>query len=573
MITLLSKWRRHIAGGVLLLTIVMGSPLFAGPPAGTCYIVSQSDAPPAMTEMQCSGTPTEYKNSVLWLRVPISTAVGENGGSLVLFSTRFERLTTLFEYADGFGEAQTVRTGAYRDHWHIGGQIAFPDRVDAPVAAAWMRFEGLEDHNLLRVRFVEGEAAARQFELSALAIGAALALLGIAVLYNLGLAVVLRRRFFLWHGCWAASVLSWGIVWSQVGLAFFPAGAGTVSNRVATALACLAIMFAALSAASALRSALPPIARRSLVGLGFLVAALGIAAGVPGADIAMFGILLSIGSLLTLAAAAIAIGFAWRRGFVEGRDLAISWSLPMITLALTLLTDLDTLFWGGGAQITMLLVSAFQTVCLSALATARLGALRVQRDSAVATSNTLAELADRDPLTGLLNRRGFIAKCTEAFGDQYTRPFGLLLIDVDKFKTVNDSFGHEAGDEVLVTLGTKLKSFERRYACRAGRLGGEEFVLGVSGIAPTELHRLAETVREELGGCDLSTVMSHHPITVSIGVADGLADGPFPELYGRADKALYAAKQAGRNTVVLAPPEGDVREVSEIPSALLQKAQ
>jgi len=573
MINFRSKWRRQLAGILLVLMVLLGAPLFAAPPAGTCYALSPSDAAPALSEMQCTGTPTEYQDKVLWLRVPVSTNVSENGGSLVVRTTRYESLSTTFEYSDGFGEAHTVRQGAYQHYWHIGGEIAFPWRSGALVTAAWMRFENLEDHNLVRVRLVAEEAAARQFELAAVAIGAALALLGIATLYNLGLAVALRRRFFLWHGCWAASVLSWGIVWSQLGLVFFPGGAGTVSNRVATGLACFAIMFAAFSVASALRSALPETARRSIIGLGLLVAALGIGAGVPGADIAVFGMLLAIGTLLTLAVVAIAIGTAWRRGYVEGRDLAISWALPMIALAMTLLIDLDTVFWGGGAQITMLFASAFQTVCLSALATARLSALRVQRDSALEASNTLAELADRDPLTGLLNRRGFVARCAEAFGDQHTSPFGLLLIDVDKFKAVNDSFGHEAGDKVLVTLGAKLKSFEQRYACRAGRLGGEEFVLGVSGLAPTALRQLAETVREGLANCDLSAVTSRHPVTVSIGVADGMADGPFRELYGRADRALYAAKQAGRNRVILAPRDGDFQEVSELRPTLLQKVR
>ncbi|OBX18325.1 hypothetical protein A9995_12680 [Erythrobacter sp. QSSC1-22B] len=573
MIDFLIKWRRQLTGMLLLLTISAGSPLLATPPAGTCYVVSQSEVAPAPSKMQCSEAPAGYQDGVLWLRLPISAAVSENGGSLVVNTTRFERMTAMFEYSDGFGDARTVSQGVYQHHWRIGGQIAFPSREGTPVSAAWIRFEKLEDHNLLRVRFVAGEAASRQFELSAFAIGAALALLGIAALYNLGLAGVLRRRFFLWHGCWAASVLLWGIVWSQVALPIFPEAAGTVSNRIATALACLAIMFAAFSAASALRSALPQTVRRSIMGLGLVVAALGIGAGIPGADIVVFGVLLAIGTLLTLAVVGASITTAWRRGHVEGRDLAISWALPMVTLAATLLIDLDTVFWGGGAQITMLFGSAFQTVCLSALATARLSALRVQRDSAVEASNTLAELADRDPLTGLLNRRGFIARCAQAFGDRKTSPFGLLLIDVDHFKTVNDSFGHEAGDKVLVTFGARLKSFEKRYACRAGRLGGEEFVLGVSGLEPAALRQLAETVREGLADCELGAVTERRRVTVSIGVADGMADGPFRELYGRADRALYAAKQAGRNRVVFFPRDGDFKEVAELRQAFAQKAR
>ncbi|WP_206436078.1 sensor domain-containing diguanylate cyclase [Altericroceibacterium xinjiangense] len=478
----------------------------------------------------------------------------------MVHTTRFNSMSAMFVYPDGSTDIQTVHQGSYRDHWHTGGQIAFSARVGIPVAAAWMRIDNLGNYDLLRVRFLPGETAARQFELSALAIGAALALLAMAAAYNIGLALVLRRRFFLWHGFWAAAVLVWGIVWSQAGLVFFPETAGTVSSRLATILACLAIMFAAFSTAAALRSALPETARRSVIGLGLLVAALGIFASVPGADLAVYGILLSIGTLMTLAAVAISIGITWWRGYAEGRDMAISWAFPMIVLAMTQLVDFDTFLWGGGAQIVVLFASAFQALCLSSLATARLSALRVQRDAAVAAGNTLAELADRDPLTGLLNRRGFVSRCEQAFGEHKTSPFGLLLIDVDHFKRVNDRFGHEAGDAVLVALGTKLQSFEQRYPCLAGRLGGEEFVLGVAGLSHHALGQLAEAVRQQLGTCDQSTGTPLPSVTVSIGVAEGVADGPFRKLYGRADRALYTAKHAGRNTVVFA---SDIVEASD----------
>lgn len=563
MIKVLTDRSRLLAGMFLIVATLVGSPLLAKSTAGTCFAVVSGETLPAPSELQCSGTPIGYRDGTLWLRLPLAEDVAGNGGSLILHTTRFEHMSAMFEYPDGLGEAQTVSQGAYRDHWRIGGQIAFSS-VDAPVEAAWMRFENLEDYNLLRVRFVAGDTAARQFELLAMAIGAALALLAIAALYNFGFAAVLRRSFFLWHGCWASAVLAWGVVWSQLGLVFVPEIAGTSASRLATVLACLAIMFAAVSVASALRSAVPEIARRSIIGLGLLVAALGIAASIPGADIAAYGAPLAIVTLLTLVSVALTIGIAWHRGHAEARDLAISWVLPMIMLAVTQLSDLDTLIWGGGAQITVLFASAFQTLCLSALATARLSALRIQRDAAVDASKTLTELVDRDPLTGLLNRRGFVARCERAFGSRKTSPFALLLIDVDHFKKINDNFGHEAGDAALVALGGALKSFEQGYACRAGRVGGEEFVLGVSGLKPPAVRNFAEAVRDALGSCDLCLVAPHHPVTVSIGVAEGYADGPFRDLYGRADRALYAAKQTGRNRVVYANQDGVVDDMSEL---------
>ena len=129
-------------------------------------------------------------------------------------------------------------------------------------------------------------------------------------------------------------------------------------------------------------------------------------------------------------------------------------------------------------------------------------------------------------------------------------PFGLILIDVDRFKAVNDEFGHQTGDEALILLADKLKTFEASHDCHAGRLGGEEFVLGVSGIAGADLRRLGEAVRTELAKCPFDAIAPDLKITVSIGIAQGLADGPFGPLYRLADDALYAAKRAGRNRVV-----------------------
>ncbi|MEC8771346.1 MAG: diguanylate cyclase, partial [Pseudomonadota bacterium] len=339
---------------------------------------------------------------------------------------------------------------------------------DVPTQAVWLRLEGLESYDLLKLRIVSSASAQRQFELTSLAIGAALALLGIAALFNFGLAIGLRRRFFLWHGGWSAAVMLWGVVWSQIGLLVLPGIAGTITSRLATGLACFSILLAALATASALRGILEKAALRLLVGLGWAMFAMGVASGLPGADITFFAPLLGIGTLMSVAVAVICIATAWRKGHVEGRDLAISWALPMATLVLTLVVDLGGVLWGGGDKIVMLFASALQVVCLTAFATTRLGALRVERDTAIATGKRLAELAERDPLTGLLNRRGFLARCAKDFGGRTTVPFGLILIDVDRFKAVNDEFGHQAGDEALILLADKLKTFEAAHDCHAG---------------------------------------------------------------------------------------------------------
>ena len=552
----LGSLRRMLWVMAVACALIAGPRLAAQPPAGTCFAVTSSVAAPDRSDLQCAGAPTGYRGSVLWLRLPVPASQSRDA-SLAMHTTRFERMSVMFEYADTLGPRQTIGRGDFADSWHIGGQVAFRARGDRPASAVWLRIAGLEDYNLLSLRIVSAQAAQRQFELTAFAIGAALALLGIAALFNIGLAASMRRSFFLWHGGWAATVMVWGLVWSQAGLAVFPAAAGTVSARLATVLACLAIMFATFATASALRDALPRWPLRLLGALGVLVLAAGVASGLPGVDIGQFAPVLMIGTLSSLALATACIAAGWRKGHGAARDLAISWAIPMVTLAMTQIVDLDAILWGGGDKVLMLYASALQVVCLTGFATVRLRALRMQRDRAVEIGKALAELAERDPLTGLLNRRGFLGKYAEAFGGAAGRPVGLLLIDVDKFKAVNDEFGHQAGDEVLVTLGRRLASFEERFGCRAGRLGGEEFVLGVSGVADGGLVELAETVRSELAECDFGATAPGHRISVSIGVAQGAADRPFQALYRKADEALYAAKREGRNRVVCADRDID----------------
>jgi diguanylate cyclase (GGDEF)-like protein len=261
------------------------------------------------------------------------------------------------------------------------------------------------------------------------------------------------------------------------------------------------------------------------------------------------GALLNVLVLADLVAASLCIGWGWRRGSSEARDLARSWSVPMVVLALTQIFDFNDTLFGGGPQIAVLSASALQTVWLSITTTLRLSQMRVELDRARAAESALVELASRDPLTGLLNRRGFVDCLHQTFVDGNEAPLALLLMDVDLFKTVNDQFGHEAGDDVLCRIADCFRRLEREL-CIAGRMGGEEFVLAVSGLSSFALAQFAERVRETIGQCDHGEVSQHRAVTVSIGVAEGSTRTTFQKLYGAADRALYDAKRAGRNRVI-----------------------
>jgi diguanylate cyclase (GGDEF)-like protein len=516
--------------------------------------VSLPDSQAARLVFSCAGEPAGYQEQSLWLHVDLTRlSVDPHDAALLVHQSRFDSLTILFAYADGRTVRQSVRRGASGTYWRVGGQLAFeaPGR-DAPLSSITLRFNHVASHKLLRMQLLSRGAANNAASLAALLIGGAITMLLLGTIYNISLAVAVRRQFLAWHGMWAAIVLVWGLFWSQLALAVLPHVAGTASAQICTLLSCVAVAAAAISAITSLGENIPRFASIGVLILSVIEAGLGVPAALTtSARIDLLATVLAVTILGLLIAVALCIGWAWRRGSREARDCAFAWSVPMATLAATQVFDMSDVLFGGGAQIAVLFAAALQTVWLSAAATRRLGNLRVERDVALAAETFLNEIANSDPLTGLLNRRGFVARAEQLLrveGSRPPAPFGLLLIDVDHFKSINDEFGHEAGDAVLHRLAQRLLRWESA-SCAVGRLGGEEFVVAISGLAGLALSQFAESVRRELAACDHLDATVDRRVTASIGVVEARAGSSFQELYGLADQVLYQAKHAGRDCV------------------------
>jgi diguanylate cyclase (GGDEF)-like protein len=168
----------------------------------------------------------------------------------------------------------------------------------------------------------------------------------------------------------------------------------------------------------------------------------------------------------------------------------------------------------------------------------------------------LEELATTDALTGLRNRRKFDASIESEWrrAMRHKSPISLLMIDADHFKSYNDTFGHQAGDQVLVGIAICISDSVRRAGDCTARYGGEEFSVLLPGIAAADALQVAETIRHKVIGWS----EEDHPLTVSIGVASitPSAGMDWHQLVRAADKALYAAKAAGRNCCVIAKMPG-----------------
>jgi two-component system, cell cycle response regulator len=176
--------------------------------------------------------------------------------------------------------------------------------------------------------------------------------------------------------------------------------------------------------------------------------------------------------------------------------------------------------------------------------------------------NELRTLASRDSLTGALGRRALEQAVQTEFDAE--NQFAVLFADIDHFKSVNDTYGHQVGDEVLKRVAHALQ-LGRRANDVCGRYGGEEFVLVLRRVIAMQALTVAERLRQNVQGLSFAECDGPSGVTVSIGVAGFEPEQPDETPYSllrRADAALYQAKREGRNRVVLAPACASVRRRS-----------
>ncbi|GGP24074.1 GGDEF domain-containing protein [Silvimonas iriomotensis] len=181
-----------------------------------------------------------------------------------------------------------------------------------------------------------------------------------------------------------------------------------------------------------------------------------------------------------------------------------------------------------------------------------MGAVVMAHDAILTASE---EVASRDFLTNALSRKAFIEQATRqmATAARSGRPVSLLLLDIDHFKSINDRFGHAVGDEVLRDFTLIMHSALRAADC-LGRLGGEEFGLLLYGASPAEARSISERLRALVEANTMRIGDNLASYTMSGGLAHWSVEESLQELTLRADTALYQAKDAGRNRIVVSQP-------------------
>lgn len=262
-----------------------------------------------------------------------------------------------------------------------------------------------------------------------------------------------------------------------------------------------------------------------------------------------------LGNVMFLAATvftSVVAFLSWRRGNRAAGWFLIAWALlegftmtAAVRFLITASVDTSPLLYYYGLPLSMVAAAV-----LIALGVA--DRLRAQR----AALTEAERRAQTDPLTGVLNRRSLIERLEAACQRARARglPIALLFIDLDHFKQINDSFGHQAGDACLRAIIDPIHA-ELRQSDVIGRYGGEEFVVILSSADAAAATPIAQRILERVAGVSVDGYGKPIRLTCSIGVAASDILGVWGEhLIARADAAVYVAKRLGRNQVQMAGP-------------------
>jgi diguanylate cyclase (GGDEF)-like protein len=525
-----------------------------------CHARSNADAVLPAQEVRrlvysCVSDPEDYQGGWLWLRADQDDVRHlPEGWRLLIDQTRFKAMRTIFVYADGRIVEHYFRSGHAEGHWAVGGFLRtdVPARA-VPVTEVYLGVERLVNLATMRKVRVVSEAEFARTQTLWVALASAFAGVVVASLaYTSFLYTGLRHAFLRQYAFWCLAVLAYGLSWSNLIFYVAPALAGSWGVRLNLFTAGAATLFAALFLKSFLEPrALPRGLQRLLVATGWasLIAAVLAAFDQLGAGYAyvadrVLNAIVAFGVVLVIAC----ITVAARRGSRSVRFYALAWSPTLAAFVLRMLRNFHLIPHADWIDMSLFGATVIETMLLSLAISDRFRKLEAERNSARAERAEFSRLAEIDVLTGIYNRRGFVARAEELIAK--AKPVGLILIDADHFKSINDRFGHDSGDQVLAAIGRALAPLSGPGRV-VGRLGGEEF--GVVALPAGEsLASLAERLRRELGQLSFTFGGKDVRISVSVGVADPGRPASFIELYRSADLALYDAKAGGRDRVVMA---------------------
>ena len=503
------------------------------------------------TGFDCSAAQTDHGPGDYWVRVDGLAARTSAETPLVLrFAPEWQRqLTVTFGFADGVLESRVIPSETQLEVTRLGQSVELPlPARAAPLTRVLIRADGAANISRIvrEIRVIPLEEA-RSADRTDIAIFSCVMGLFIALLvYNLVLWATLRERFQFYYCASVVAMMAYTLSYS---------GGMTYISHSSDVIELMQQRYASLAMVAGflllfVRHYFEPgtFSRRMVLAVNLSVVAL-VAVALPfAADLPLDPHLADRVYLLAFMPLPVLVGamtwVAWRGQSPLIRQFMAVWSVPLLIVAIRLLHAAHLLEYPVWYDSCVVLGMAVESL-MSALALGyRIKLIRRERDVARAEEAFARRLANADPLTGLLNRRALIGTALAEPG-----PYHLVLIDIDHFKRVNDSHGHDVGDAVLVRIAALLGEWSAAYGARAGRLGGEEFALlapATQGVA-AQVERLLALVREH-------RMPGPRRVTISAGVVEGPIESEtdWQALYHEADAALYRAKHAGRDRAMRA---------------------
>lgn len=455
--------------------------------------------------------------------------------------------TVYIEYADGkivrkFSDSRTASTNLQL------GAIFF-DRVPArPVPVSRIAWKVTGSANVRGIVIGARLATIRENGWSNLQLAALYACFGgiglALIIHHLALWTAMRHRFQLAYCLMVLMLLVYGFSSSGVLAWMFP----WIDNNDRLRINYIAL---GLTAASALMFARAFFEERVFAGwlnhvgtgIAITVVAASTAYGLLAPwHMALLDRVFALSYLLLVGFVPVFLTRAWMQRSNYLWLFALAWAMPVVFACVRVAHNLNLIPWSFWVDNSTLISMASEALLSSVGIAYRIRLLSRERDEARVQELAARALADIDPLTGLLNRRAFLSQVIGRPGDQR-----LLILDIDHFKAVNETIGHDGGDEVLRIVARALRASVPPGALVA-RLGGEEFAILTAETSPVAADDVLARLRAERMPFDLC-------VTASIGLCTGplATEADWKHLYRAADRALYDAKADGRDRARVRP--------------------
>jgi len=473
-------------------------------------------------------------------------AEGRIPAELMTRIARFEALAIRIEREDGSAVTYPVTVTDLVPRGHMTMALALPE-AGSPARRITVMVTGATAAPLLRAMRLNASPTP-VLGPEQLLLGVLCGVLLVPLFFNLALYRALRDRFLVWHVAVVAFMLAHTVVTSGLVSLLVPVPVGTVSTLIAVTF-CGGVAAAIMLASDFIEpDKLSPLHRRALR-LTALWAVLNVTFLLATVDwLQVYAIDAYFASWLPVVAVlGWCLSAAYRRDSRAVKFLIASW-LPLILASLWQIGDaiLGNQSEPAGLFLAQRVAIGLEVLIGSIGIADRFIQLRRDRDDTQVLASEMARLAERDALTGLLNRRAIERRFAALRRGGFST---LALLDLDHFKAVNDRHGHTVGDNVLQAVAAALAN-ERDVL--AVRLGGEEFLLLLRGPQPAQrAEHLRQSITARVAG---EVIGLDQPVTASMGLVEipaaVIPDATFASIYARADGLLYQAKRAGRNRTV-----------------------